>query len=59
MDYDDVVDMMICYFIIFVSTGAIDWFFLSVQDSGRLRMSMASMDLLGLWIESGSGLFMV
>jgi hypothetical protein len=24
-----------------------------------LRMSMASMDLLGLWIESGSGMFMV
>jgi hypothetical protein len=23
----------------------------------RLRMSMASMDLLGLWIESGSGLY--
>jgi hypothetical protein len=23
----------------------------------RLRMSMASLDLLGLWIESGSGLY--
>jgi hypothetical protein len=33
MDYDDVVDMMICYLIIFVSIGAIDWFLLSVQDS--------------------------
>jgi hypothetical protein len=37
MDYDDVVDMMICYLIIFVSTGAIDWFLLSVQDSGLIE----------------------
>jgi hypothetical protein len=37
MDYDDVVDMMICYFIIFISTCAIDWFFLSVQDSGPIE----------------------
>jgi hypothetical protein len=33
MDYDDDVDMMICYLIIYVSTGVIDWFLLSVQDS--------------------------
>jgi hypothetical protein len=33
MDYDDVVDMMICYLIIYVSTGAIDWFLPSVQDA--------------------------
>jgi hypothetical protein len=46
------VDLMICYFVIFISTSVIEWFFLSVQDSGCLRMSMASMDLLGLWIES-------
>jgi hypothetical protein len=28
------VDLMICYFAIFILTGAIDWFLLSVQDSG-------------------------
>jgi hypothetical protein len=33
MDYDDVVDMMICYLIIYVSTGVIDWFLLSAQDA--------------------------
>ena len=32
MDYDDVLDMMICCLIIFASTSAIDWFLLSVQD---------------------------
>jgi hypothetical protein len=37
MDYDDVVDMMICYLIIFLSKGAIDWFLLSVQDSGQIE----------------------
>ena len=37
MDYDDVVDMMICYLIIFVSICAIDWFFLSVQDFGPIE----------------------
>ena len=32
---------------------------LSVQNIEILGMLMASMDLLGLWIESGSGLYMV
>ena len=36
MDYDVVVDMMICYLIINVSMGAIDWFLLSVQDSWQI-----------------------
>jgi hypothetical protein len=29
------VDLMICYFVVFTSTGVIDWVLLSVQDSGR------------------------
>jgi hypothetical protein len=33
MDYDDDVVTMICYLIIYVSTCAINWFLLSVQDS--------------------------
>jgi hypothetical protein len=37
MDYDDDMDMMICYLIIFVSTGAIEWFLLSVQDSRQIE----------------------
>jgi hypothetical protein len=34
INYDDVVDIMICFFVIFISTCDIDWFFLSVKDSG-------------------------
>jgi hypothetical protein len=37
MDYYDLVDMMICYLIIFVSRGAIEWFILSVQDSRQIK----------------------
>jgi len=36
MDYDDILDMMICYSIIFVSTCAIYWFLVSVRDSGLI-----------------------
>jgi hypothetical protein len=50
------VDLMTCYFDIFILTDAIDWVVLSVQDSGCYRMSTTSMDLLGLRIELGSGL---
>ena len=59
MDYDDVVDMMICYLIIYVLTSEIYGFLLSVNDTCRMGMPMSSMDLLGLWDKSGSGLYMV
>jgi len=54
-----VFDMMICYLIIYVLTSAIYGFLLSVNDTCRMGMPMASMDLLGLRDKSGSGLYMV
>ena len=51
MDYD------LMLFVLCVLTDAIDDISLSVQDIDRVWMSMTSMDLLGLQIELGSGLY--
>jgi hypothetical protein len=37
MDYDNVMDMVIHYLIMYVLTYAIDWFLLTVQDFGQIE----------------------
>jgi hypothetical protein len=60
MDYGDEIvdyDVMLCFSMYrHVLLIGFSWVCRTLD---RLRMSMASMDLLGLWIELGSGMHMV
>jgi hypothetical protein len=58
--YDDVeVLWLIDYIDVYILIDAFDESSLVCRTHDKLRMLMASMDSLGLWIESGSGLYLL